>query len=159
MKAQAFLEQHADFSPTVPGPSTAVALFTKTHDHPNHAGVRAWPVGKVNIRKVDLQLQSKLAARLSTLQKACVAAVFEANPAGCPEASDIGQAIVHTPILNNPLSGPAYLVSHGNEAFPDVVFVLQGEGITIVLEGGARSRTGLPTPDSKLFPMPRSRAK
>ena len=100
MKAQAFLEQHADFSPTVPGPSTAVALFTKTHDHPNHAGVRAWPVGKVNIRKVDLQLQSKLAARLSTLQKACTAAQFNADPAGSQAASIIAIATVHTPVLH-----------------------------------------------------------
>ena len=31
------------------------------------------------------------------MQKACLAAPFEANPAGCPAASKIGHAVVHTP--------------------------------------------------------------
>jgi hypothetical protein len=91
--------------------------------------------GEANVGKVDVQIPSQLPSRLSTLQKACTEAQFNTNPAGCPAPSDVATATVHTPILNVPLTGPVYFVSHGGAAFPELVLVLQGEGVTIDLVG------------------------
>ena len=90
---------------------------------------------QADIAQVKVELPSQLPSRLSTLRKACTAAQFEANPAGCPTASFVGHAVVHTPELPVPLEGPAIFVSHGGEAWPSLVIVLQGDNVTIDLVG------------------------
>jgi hypothetical protein len=88
-----------------------------------------------NLGYVKVELPKQLPSRLTTLQKACTAAQFDANPAGCPAASVIGHALVHTPLLPVPLEGPAYFVSNGGEGFPNLIMVLQGYGVTVDLVG------------------------
>jgi hypothetical protein len=96
-----------------------------------------YPAGPydANIARVKVDLPKQLPSRLTTLQKACPAATFEANPANCPSASIVGHATATTPVMPVPLTGPAYFVSHGGEAFPDLIIVLQGYGATVHLVG------------------------
>jgi len=90
---------------------------------------------QANIKNVKVDLPKQLPSRLTTLQKACTAAQFQANPAGCPAASMVGHATAITPLIPVPLTGPAYFVSYGGAKFPELVIVLQGYGVTLDLHG------------------------
>ncbi len=108
---------------------------------------------QANIARVKVDLPKQLPSRLTTLQKACTNAQFETNPAGCPQASFIGHAIVHTPLVPVPLEGPAIFVSHGGEAFPSLIMVLQGYGVTVDLVGTTFiSKAGITSSTFKTVP-------
>jgi hypothetical protein len=108
---------------------------------------------QANIKQVKVELPRQLPSRLTTLQKACTQAQFQANPAGCPAASIIGHAKAVTPLIPVPLEGPAYFVSNGGEAFPNLIVVLQGYGVTIDLVGDTFiSKTGITSSTFKTVP-------
>ncbi len=108
-----------------------------------HVKITSGGIGQANIAKVDLTIPKILPSRLTTLQKACTEAQFNADAAGCPAASRIATATVHTPLLSSPLSGPVYFVSHGGAAFPDTEIILQGEGVTLILDGKTQIKNGV----------------
>lgn len=91
---------------------------------------------ETNIKKIDLRMPNVLPSRNSTLRLACRDNVFAANPAACPAGAVIGTVKAVSPLLNQPLVGPAYLVSHAGRAFPDVVVLLQGENGLLIRSVG-----------------------
>jgi hypothetical protein len=113
---------------------------------------------QANIASVKVELPKQLPSRLPTLQKACPAATFEADPANCPAASVVGAARASTPVLTHELGGPVYFVSHGGEAFPGLIVVLQGEevrvdltGSTFISKAGITSSTFKTVPDVPIY--------
>lgn len=103
---------------------------------------------QANVREIQLQLPKQLPSRLTTLQKACLAASFEIPlpPGSCKKVTKVGSVTVNTPVLPGALTGSAYLISHGGQEFPDLDLVLQGDGVEVVLVGHTHiSHTGITT--------------
>ena len=99
---------------------------------------------QANMKSVFVELPKQLPSRLTTLQKACPEATFAANPVDCRRlGSEVGTATVVTPVLPGSLSGSAYLVSHGGEAFPDLDIVLEGDGVKVILTGNTKITKGI----------------
>jgi hypothetical protein len=118
----------------------------------------SYPTGSMgsdtNMAGVKVSLPKQLPSRLSTLQKACPAKTFDSNPASCPKGAIVGIARSTTPLLPVELSGPVYFVSHGGEAFPSLIIVLQGYGVrvdltasTFINKAGITSSTFKTVPD------------
>jgi hypothetical protein len=137
--------------------TTTAATATKTNGaslnfriaYPKNAmGSQAW------FNFARFQIPKQLPARLTTIQKACLATTFEHDRAACPAASIIGHALVHTQVLPVPLEGPVYFVSYGGAKFPDAVLVLKGYGITIELHGHTfiNGKTGVTTATFESLP-------
>ncbi len=113
----------------VDGASLEVLLNPRLHD--------------ANLKELHITLPKQLPSRLSTLQKACTEAQANANITGCPTASKVANATLVTPLLPGSLSGPGFLVSHGGRAFPDLDFVLEGDGIRLIEVGHTEIKQGI----------------
>jgi hypothetical protein len=144
------LEFKPKFAVSIPGHASKALGegLTTTLSYPNV------PQGSdANIAKVKVDLPIQLPSQLKTLQKACIAATFQANPENCPEQSIVGHARVTTPLLPVPLTGPAYFVSHAGEEFPSLTLVLKGYGVTVDLVGSTFiSKAGITSTTFKTAP-------
>jgi hypothetical protein len=126
-------------------PTFKVATSARTSKR-NGASLRVdldMPAHQANVASVRAQLPVALPARLSTLQQACPEVTFKQNPRTCPIGSLVGGATVTTPVLPGKLSGPAYLVSHGGLAFPDLDLILEGDGVRVILVGNTSIKRGI----------------
>ncbi len=132
--------------------NVSTQAHTSKHEGASLTVKGTFPAGNANTRSVAVVLPKQLPARLTTIQQACPEATFAANPASCPAGSDIGIATATTPILASAVSGPAYLVSHGGAAFPDVVAILQAEGVTVDLVGSVNIKKGITSSDFATVP-------
>jgi hypothetical protein len=103
------------------------------------------PAGGANFKSVLVTVPKQLPSRLSTLKNACLEATFNSNPSLCPANSKVGTARIKTPVLPGQLSGPAYFVSHGGAAFPDLDLVLTGDNVTVILVGNTNIAKGVTT--------------
>ncbi len=113
----------------------------------------SYPSGtQSNIKSVLVTVPKQLPSRLTTLKNACLEKVFNANPYACPTTARVGGATVTTPVLPGKLTGPAYFVSHGGAAFPDLDFVMSGDGITVILVGNTNIQKGVTTTNFASLP-------
>jgi hypothetical protein len=103
------------------------------------------PGPQANIRSVKVTLPKQLPSRLTTLQKACTEKTFNSSPWNCPASSRVGGATVYTPALAAKLTGPAFFVSHGGQAFPDLDLDLTGNGVEVILVGNTNISKGITT--------------
>ncbi len=103
------------------------------------------PAGQSNVKSVLVQLPKQLVSRLTTLNKACLAAAFENNPYSCPPGSFVGGVRAKTPVLPGKLTGAAVLVSHGGEAFPDLDLVMNDGAVRVILVGHTKITKGITT--------------
>ena len=111
-------------------------------------GSEAW------FKSAKFDFPKQLPSRLTTLQRACPAAKFNANPASCPSESHAGTALVNTPVLPGKLAGTVYFVSYGDAKFPEAVIVLQGDDVTVDLhaETFIDSKTGVTSATLRSIP-------
>jgi hypothetical protein len=134
----AFKPVFAARSPSQPSRAKGASLIV-SYTQPQH---------QANIKSVMATLPKQLPSRLTTLHNACTEQVFAGgnNYKSCPSGSKVGSATVKTPVLPEPLKGPAYLVSHGGAAFPDLDLILEGDhGVKVILEGNTNIKNGITT--------------
>jgi hypothetical protein len=118
--------------------------------HPKLRAVLVARPGDANIARATLTLPHSQFLDQSHIKTICTRVQLAAHQ--CPKRSIYGRAVAKSPLLDDPLAGPVYLVS-SNHTLPDLLADLRGQ-VEIQLHGviksvkGARIRTTFsPVPD------------
>jgi hypothetical protein len=110
----------------------------RTGGHPGiRATLRQGP-GQAGIASARVGLPRSLALDPGNAQGLCSyeeGLKVNGGPVGCPSSSIIGNAVAHTPLLNQPLRGPVYFVEHKRRnsqgrlvsTLPSLLVALRGE--------------------------------
>jgi hypothetical protein len=103
--------------------SMALKGGTRRGSHPALRSVYRPRRGDANLDGLVLRLPRSAFLDQAHIRTICTRVQFAAN--ACPKGSIYGRVTAHTPLLESPLRGPAYLRSSNND-LPDLVFDLHG---------------------------------
>ncbi len=125
---------------------------TKRNSNPRLRAILEARNGDANIDRTALTLPKSLFLDQSHIRTVCTRVQLAAN--NCPKGSIYGQARARTPLLDEVLKGPVYLVSSDNE-LPDLMADLRGQ-VNIRLFGviGSQKGAGLKTVFNRLPDVP-----
>lgn len=119
-------------------------LFTRLYGPTNRAknprirAILEAREGDANVARAALTLPRSLFLDQSHIKTVCTRVQLAANE--CPKASVYGQAEAKSPLLDNKLKGPVYLVS-SSDKLPNLVANLRGQ-VNIQLRGVISSKNG-----------------
>lgn len=95
--------------------------------------------GDANIRSAQVTLPPSVFLEQGNIKAICTRAQFAAHH--CPSGSIYGHVRAFTPLLEEPMEGPAYLRASSN-TLPDLVFALRGHGVEVDVAGRIDSFRG-----------------
>ncbi len=106
--------------------------------HPKFRAILEAREGDANMARSALVLPHALFLDQSNIRTVCTRPQLASRT--CPKAAIYGNAKAVTPLLDNPLKGPVYLVSSDNQ-LPDLVADLRGQ-VNVQLSGVISSKRG-----------------
>ncbi len=81
--------------------------------------------GQANNRSVQVTLPKTINARLDVVSRRAACSIDQFRSERCPMV--VGNAVATTPLLRDPLKGPAYFVYNPARRLPDLVVRLKGQ--------------------------------
>jgi hypothetical protein len=113
------------FQPTMTQTLLGPRSATRAGAHPGlQVTLRARP-GDANVKRVQVVLPKAMALDAGSISAFCTEEQLATDT--CPPESQFGTASATTPLLDEPLEGPAYLVLVPGHPLPDLVLVLEGQ--------------------------------